>query len=149
MRVTGGSGRGGESGMLNLQILKNVGYVNLKVKNVEISIETDPETALMMAEAIYRSKIDVRVYGVLEVEKEGNVINKEKKRERKDWSRYISKPTLKKIENVMKELKKFKYKDLISMSGFSKTTVMRAIKVLTEQGKIKYNENDGVFEYLF
>jgi len=131
--------------MISLELYKTVGVVVWKVNGLEIRFETDADTALLLTECLYKSNVKVKPLGVLEVEvKEGR---KTKKRS-KDWSRYISRGTLSKVEKVMKELGKFRYNDVIMRSGFSKSTIMRAIRVLTDKGKIHYDENEKVFVYL-
>jgi len=123
--------------MLLVNVFRNKGVVVYRTENYELEVTTlSPDDAMILAQILYRSRVNIVFKKKEEKEESG--------KRKKDWSRYISRPTLKKVEKVMKELGAFNVKDLMKSSGFSRTTIMRAIKVLREEGKIRVDERGRI-----
>ena len=128
-------------GMMSISVFKGRGLVVYRQEDFELEITTlSPEDAIILGQILYRSKINVI--------KKSTVVEKETGKRKRDWKRYISKPTLRKIELVMREMGTFNTKDIMSKSGFSRTTILRAIRVLKEMGKLKIDEKTGKMMYV-
>lgn len=96
---------------------------------------TSAEVRTLLAVLMYK---DVKI----QVNREDALEREVKKRK---WSTYISPQTLAKVERTMMRLGEFTTKDVVKLSGFSRTTVLRAIKVLTERGKLKVEGDKLVY----
>jgi len=124
--------------MLSINVYGDKGLVIFKKEDFELEITTyNPEDAIILGQILYRSKVKI-IKRVPEGKKRGKI----------DWSKYISPATLRKIESVMKEMGTFTTRDVMVESGFSKATILRALKVLSEKGKVKIDKKTRKITYI-
>jgi len=124
--------------MLSINIYGDRGLVIFKKEDFELEITTyNPEDAIILGQILHRSKVKI-----IKRVPEG------KKRSKMDWSRYISPITLRKVESVMKKMGTFTTRDVMVKSGFSKTTILRALKVLSEKGRVRIDKKTRRITYI-